>query len=275
MKLVWSKELYARALWEPFFSGVFSYTKSGVYFYYEDDGTVMCACDSEDTPFPVFQPHDKRKLPLPRHWMIIEQADERYLLCGEEIAIHLGINLPTIPVPAKLRTEYLRRQIPPKHFVEDSFTFGEYQVVHKGERGYACRKDGTQIWKFVGQGYLYTDIFRQADNLYFGTAGAGGGFYIIDICTGTPILSLRTGSTTVIQQRGSCSYIYTGIGKKKSRLLCVDISRGEILDEIELPGTASSYSVLGQWENYMYTVTYRYQKGCVKNAIFSCILLDE
>lgn len=275
MRLIWSRKLYTQDPWEPYFRGVFSYRKSGISFYYEDGGAVKCICGCTDTPATLLQPSREHRIPLPHHWMIVEQEGERYLLCGEEAAIHLGPNLPISPVPDGLCREYRRQQMPASHFVEDSFTFEEYQIRHKGEWGYSCQKNGTEIWKFVGHGYLYTGMFRKADHLYFGTAGAGGYFYILDIHTGVPVLSLRTGGTTVILQRGSCGYLYTGVGKKKSQLICVDFSSGEIMDEIELPGTVSSYSVLGLWEDCIYTVTFQYKKGCVINAVFSCISLNE
>ena len=74
----------------------------------------------------------------------------------------------------------------------------------------------------------------RGDNLYFGTAGLAAIFYILNIHTGVPILSLRTGGTTVIQRRGSHAYLYTGVGQRKSQLICVDLISGSILDEIEL-----------------------------------------
>ena len=154
----------------------------------------------------------------------------------------------------------------------------EYQVRHKGEWGYICQKDGQDIWTFGGRGYLYTDMQREGDNLYFGTAGAGGYFYILNIHTGVPILSLRTGGTTVIQRRGSHAYLYTGVGQRKSQLICVDLISGNILDEMELPGIASDVRVLGLWEDCIYTMTFEYKSkryyDQVKNVIYSGIALD-
>ena len=208
--------------------------------------------------------------------MIIKQDDALFLLCGEQIAIELKTGRSKIPAPDNLQSEYQRRKPSPEHFVEDSFVLNEYQVRHKGEWGYICQKDGQDIWTFGGRGYLYTDMQREGDNLYFGTAGAGGYFYILNIHTGVPILSLRTGGTTVIQRRGSHAYLYTGVGQRKSQLICVDLISGSILDEIELPGIASDRSALGMRENHVYTITFTYKKryGAVKDALYSCIALD-
>ena len=84
--------------------------------------------------------------------------------------------------------------------------------------------------------------------------------------------------TTVIQRRGSHAYLYTGVGQRKSQLICVDLTSGSILDEIELPGIASDDRVLGLWEDCIYTMTFEYKSkryyDQVKNAVYSCIALD-
>ncbi len=158
--------------------------------------------------------------------------------------------------------------------MEDSFVFDEYQISHKGEWGYSCKKDGVEIWQFSGRGYLYTDILRISDKIFFGTAGFGGYFYILNLSTGNPILSLRTGGTTVVKQCGALCYLYTGVGGRKSRLACLNVSDGRILEDIELPGTASDDSVLKLHENNVYTVTFQYKECYVENAILSCISLN-
>lgn len=158
--------------------------------------------------------------------------------------------------------------------MEDPFVFGEYQISHQQEWGYSCKKDGIEIWKFSGRGYLYTEIFKRSDQIYFGTAGLGGYFYILNINTGNPILKLRTGGTTVIKQCGDYVYLYTDVGRKKSGLACVNLSDGKILEDIELPGAASIDSVLEVYENKAYTITFQYKNNAVEHAVLSCILLN-
>ena len=145
--------------------------------------------------------------------------------------------------------------------------FGEYQISHQQEWGYSCKKDGIEIWKFSGRGYLYTEIFKRSDQIYFGTAGLGGYFYILNINTGNPILKLRTGGTTVIKQCGDYVYLYTDVGRKKSGLACVNLSDGKILEDIELPGAASIDSVLEVYENKAYTITFQYKNNAVEHAV--------
>lgn len=278
MKLIWTRELDVQNPWEPDFHGVFFYQESGIPFYYKDEHLVRCVHGQMDEPEILFEGKQGISPPLPHDWMIIKQDDALSLLCGERIAIELKTGRSKIPAPDNLQSEYQRRKPSPEHFVEDSFVLNEYQVRHKGEWGYICQKDGQDIWKFGGRGYLYTDLRREGNNLYFGTAGAGGYFYILNIHTGVPILSLRTGGTTVIQRRGSHAYLYTGVGQRKSQLICVDLISGNILDEMELPGIASDDRVLGLWEDCIYTMTFEYKSkryyDQVKNVIYSCIALD-
>lgn len=275
MKRIWNRKLSTQSPWEPQFSGVFFSQPSGISFYYEDGGTVKSISGCSDAPVTLLPPTPG--LPLPRKWMLVEQADDRFLMCGEEIAIRLGSDLPVDPVPDRLRMEYRRRRSQPGHLVEDAFSFGDYQIFHKGEWGYVCRKNGEALWKFSGHGYLYTEMFCKGDHLCFGTAGAGGYFYILDLPTGAPVLRLQTGGTTVVLQEGGRGYLYTGVGKRKSQLVCIDFSTGETLDTIDLPGTATADSVLGMWDGCIYTVTFQYEKwgGSVRNAVFSCSSLAD
>lgn len=279
MKLVWSQKLYLQDPWKPALEGVFFYQKSGVSFYFKDAGAVKCVCGCTNMPSVLFRPEARQLcIPLPRNWQVVNQVSDNFLMCNEEIAINLMNGVLINPVPDSMLREYRRKRLPDKHFEEDSFTLGEYQIRHKGQWGYICQKGGTDIWKFAGRAYLHTDMQREGDNLYFGTAGAGGYFYILNIHTGVPILSLRTGGTTVIQRRGSHAYLYTGVGQRKSQLICVDLISGNILDEMELPGIASDDRVLGLWEDCIYTMTFEYKSkryyDQVKNVIYSCIALD-
>ena len=74
------------------------------------------------------------------------------------------------------------------------------------------------------------------------------------------------------------AHIYTGVGQRKSQLICVDLISGGVLDEMELPGIASDVRVLGLWEDCIYTMTFEYKSkryyDQVKNVIYSCIALD-
>lgn len=274
MKLIWSRELCIQDPWEPKFHGIFSHCESGVSFYYMDSNMVMSICGCAGNPVVLATQTNEMKIPLPRYWVVAENEGEDYLLCGEKVAISLQKNLLVHPAPEGLRNVYWKLQTSSEHLVEDSFVFDEYQISHKGEWGYSCKKDGVEIWQFSGRGYLYTDILRIYDKIFFGTAGFGGYFYILNLSTGNPILSLRTGGTTVIKQRGDLFYIYTGVGKRKSKLACINASDGRILEDIELPGIASCESVLELHENSIYTVTFQYKKGYVENAILSCISLN-
>ena len=274
MKLIWSRNLYIQNPWEPKFRGVFSHCKSDISFYYMDGSTVMMVCGCVGNPIALTGKTNGLKIPLPRYWAIVEAKKERYLMCGDGIAINLEKNIPIAPASEDLRNIYQKYLVSSKHFVEDPFVFGEYQISHQQEWGYSCKKDGIEIWKFSVRAYLHTEIFKISDQIYFGTAGLGGYFYILNINTGNPILKLRTGGTTVIKQCGDYVYLYTDVGRKKSGLACVNLSDGKILEDIELPGAASIDSGLEVYENKAYTITFQYKNNAVEHAVLSCILLN-
>lgn len=269
MQLLWSKKIYAQDPWEPKFKGVFSDKGPGIIFYYMDGGSIKSIYVHNGKSDVLFQEQEEVALPLPQHWTIVTQEETSYLLCGEQICIDLGKRAIVNPVPEKLRQAYRKQQVPPKHFEDDIFVFNEYQIEHKGEWGYSCKKNNKIIWSFSGKGYLHTDICRWHDYVYFGTAGYGGYFYILDINNGRPILSLCTGGTSVVKRCGSRCYLYTA--GKRPQLLGVALSDGHIFDTVDLPGKVTDYSALGLCNHEIYAVSFEYKKGTLVNAILSCI----
>ena len=98
MKLIWSRNLYIQNPWEPKFRGVFSHCKSDISFYYMDGSTVMMVCGCVGNPIALTGKTNGLKIPLPRYWAIVEAKKERYLMCGDGIAINLEKNVPIAPV---------------------------------------------------------------------------------------------------------------------------------------------------------------------------------
>jgi hypothetical protein len=93
-------------------------------------------------------------------------ADRPKLLLNEELALDLSaFEITHLPDT----TEYGRLRKPEKYYVEASFTHEGYEISHKGNFGYQCRRNGEKIWEFRSQGYLYTDICFRADRVFFGT----------------------------------------------------------------------------------------------------------
>ena len=141
MKLVWSQKLFLQDPWEPALEGVFFYQKSGVSFYFRDAGAVKCVCGCTNMPSVLFRPAaNQQRIPLPRNWQVVTQVGDNFLMCNEEIAINLMNGVLINPVPDSMLREYRRKRLPDKHFEEDSFTLGEYQIHHKGQWGYICQK---------------------------------------------------------------------------------------------------------------------------------------
>ena len=270
MEIKWTKELPSDKPWEAEYHGVFFQAKDNISFCYRDfrdliyigepdlSVTKLTGCDFG--------------LTLPAEWIITEVKNKRFLLCGKDKAFELT------PVPvqcaydSELKNAYRSQYISPIHYSIDSYTFGNYVIEHSGEWGYLCKEGNQTLWKFSGRGYLYTDIYRVGNNIFFGTAGQGGYFYILDIRTGIPILSLKTGGTTQIEQNGYHCYILTRF--PKTSLLCIDLLTGDIVDSQELPGTANDYGRLRFHGGQIYAVTFQYKKGRLQNALMTCVYID-
>ena len=142
-------------------------------------------------------------------------------------------------------------------FSDDSFVFEKYIISHKGEFGYRCYMDNALLWEFKGQGYLYTEMERYGNMVVFGTAGAGGHFYGIDINTGQSIIDINTKGTRKYCYQNNCFYIYQC--GPKGKLLKVGIN-GEVNEEIILPGLVTTVCPLALINNRIYTLFFTKKK---------------
>lgn len=268
MKQLWTKELVSDQAWEPNYQGVFSKDQNGnVAFYYLNGNHVMRA---EECGVSVAGEAPKEyAIPLPAHWIVTKEKNSTYLLCADQMAVNLENGATVFPMPQELQAAYQQEAVRPKYYEEASYRFGEYEVQHKGEWGYLCKAGKQKIWEFNGRGYLYTDIRKWQDRIFFGTAGCGGYFYILDLQSGTPIMTLRTGGTTVIGQNHSLCYLFQC--GTKPQLLCVDLTQGRVVDSIILPGKATDYSALTYADGHIYTVTFRYCRGELCGAFLNCV----
>ena len=93
---------------------------------------------------------------------------------------------------------------------ESDFSFPPYTISHKGSFGYVCSRDGTPVWSFRTQGYLYTDMKLYGDTVIFGTAGAGGHFVALRLTDGTPVSDVNTKGTDRYLTVGNRFYTYAG-----------------------------------------------------------------
>lgn len=267
MKIEWTTTLTNQNYSEPEFQGLFRVTNGSIMFYYKDGNDLVYIGDPGWSINKVSV--SNAILPLPRHWLGVEQQGESFLLCGEEISFRLSATPSPCQYDGALRQCYTAQRTPVYHYENDSFNFEEFIIEHVGEFGYVCKKDGKICWSFTGRGYLYTEMYNIQNSMYFGTAGRGGYLYIINIETGEPILSLNTGGTTqILTVQEKC---FVAVRHPKNSLLCIDLITGRIVDGIDVPGAVNNYSRLHFCDNKIYLTTFQYRSRRLQNALLSCI----
>lgn len=264
MKLLWSKPVPMDNPWEPYYAGVFCKTGDKVHFLYKDGRSI--AVLAEDSEGVENVSAGEYPIPLPRQWILTENGNQEKLLLNEELLLDIsGFEIITSRDPEEYRS--LRQ--PEKYYEEASFSYDGYTISHSGYFGYQCEKDGQSLWVFRGQGYLYTDICFREDRVFFGTAGQGGYFYVLDMNTGNSLAKIKTGGTASFVTVGDRCYVLSN--GKTAKLLCVDLTDGSICGEAELPGKASVYSRLRLIDGRIHAITFSRKKDILHNAIWNCI----
>ena len=169
--------------------------------------------------------------------------------------------------------QILAASVRPEHYFEThAFAFDEYCISHRGHCGYCCTKDGKEIWDFLGKAYLYTEIFRWKNRVFFGTAGYGGYFYVLDIDTGEVLIAVKTGGTASIAQKDNLCYFSSKSNKRNtSKILCVDLQDVRIVDEIEVHGEVTPESKLQIIGSQIHAVTFVQRNGRCINAIWNVV----
>lgn len=140
------------------------------------------------------------------------------------------------------------------------YYFDDHTIAHKGPWDYVCRRDGEQVWTFEGQAWRYTDIEKYGSNIYFGTAGQGGYFYLLNLHTGKPLLELKTGGTAHIYARRD-NKLYLLRQEDQAQLVCVDLNDGTILECLTLPGVVNEVCGIKLIGNTVHAVTLFYEHG--------------
>ncbi len=264
--------IQARGCMSGNYAGRFAKIDNEIYFYFPN-GKELCCIKFGDPSKTVIIPTPGELLPLPRRWELIECDHEQYLFMNRFMNNGIVVNLrspDTMPSPSeKVLYQNELAKKPEKYYVEASFTFGEYCISHKGEWGYICTKDTKKIWEFKGWAYLYTPIYRWNDYIYFGTAGQGGYFYMLDLKTGKPVLEIKTRGTAYIERCGNLCYITQR--DKESKLLCVDLNTGKIVDQVLLFGKATQDSVIRVIDDDIHVITYLYKKDILQQVIWNRI----
>lgn len=273
MQLNWSKVIHSADPWEPYYNGFFHKSKNCVLFFYEDNNALCALQQKEESADAIYTTGSGSILPLPAKWTVVNDGDDSFLFLDKDNVIHLS-SLETVnDLPATLLAAYQKVRKSGAYYEEAPFVLNEYCISHKGNSSYKCTKNEQLIWEFRGQAYLYTDIRRWNNRVYFGTAGNGGYLYVLDIDTGEALTKIKTGGTSAIVQNDRFCYFLGN--EKTAKLFCVDLSDGKVVQEISLPGKALSESVVQQIDNQIHAITFVYKGDYLKHAVWSCISLEH
>ena len=236
MRLIESVTIQHENPWEPELDGLFLDRNGGVKFCFMEGWSVVA--QSEDGSKEVwYTAPEGERLELPYHWTGAAKG-----------------------VSPMLRTWWPSDT--------EIYYFEDYTISHTSQWSYICKKAKETVWKFKGYAWRYTTIERFGDNIYFGTAGQGGYFYLLNLHTGEALLKLKTGGTVNIYARRE-NRLYLLQQEKKAYLVCIDLNDGTILERLELPGKAHQDSAIRRIGDTIHCVTFTYKGGSVKEALWN------
>jgi len=272
MNMYQSRYIPSSNPWEPSFLGAFFHNGYVPCFLYKEKQDVCLLPLTCDVPTAIHVDLGNEVLPLPFGWIMLEYCGRPFLFVKPNIAIDLLQEKQLSFVPEPLREEYITHARPEMYFEKHQFCFDDYCISHKGNCGYHCTKAGEAIWEFIGKAYLYTDICRWNDRVYFGTAGRGGYLYVLDINTGDPIASIKTGGTACIAQMGHLCFVTSKSKKQNSSiLLCLDLRDGSVVHELALHGGVTENSKLQIIGQQLHIVTFENRGDQLQNAIWNIV----
>ena len=236
MKLIDSMKIQHENPWEPDLDGLFLNRDGSIKFCFKEGSSVVA--QSEDCAIEIwYTAPEGERLELPYHWTGAARG-----------------------VAPMLRTWWPSDT--------EIYYFEDYTISQTSQWSYVCKKAGEAVWKFKGYAWRYTTIEQFGDNIYFGTAGQGGYFYLLNLHTGQPLLKLKTGGTVNLYARRE-NRLYLLQQDKKAYLVCVDLEDGNILDRLELPGKVCQHSAIRLIGGAVHCVTFTYRGGPVKEALWN------
>ena len=236
MRLIESVTIQHENPWEPELDGLFLRRGGPVTFCYKENQSVVAQSLDGEREIWYTAPEGER-LELPYHWTGAAKG-----------------------VPPMLRTW--------RPSDTEIYYFEDYAISHTSQWSYICQKAGETVWKFKGYAWRYTTMEQFGENIYFGTAGQGGYFYLLNLHTGEPLLKLKTGGTVNIHARRE-NRLYLLQQEKKAYLVCIDLNDGTILERQELPGKADQHSAIKLIGDMVHAVTFTYKGGPVKEALWN------
>lgn len=266
MNVLWNKKVEVENLWIPQCFGLFIKLNKTVSFFFQNNSKLLSLSEEDVNPQVI---HSESSIPLPYDWRAVETAEDSFLLFSEDFGLNLKNNELCHKISPQLQAEYKHQKRPANYYVDAPKYLGEYTILHKGNWGYICMKDHSKLWEFTGRAYLYTDMIRWNDRLFFGTGGQGGYFYVLDIQTGVPLTAIKTGGTQCIIHADNHCYVLSN--EKKGQLLCIDLLDGRIVSKCDLPGTADLKSRITRIDNHIHAITFNGPRSQPKSMTWSCI----
>ena len=237
MKLIKSVKLHHEDAAETDFDGLFLKREGTVKFCYREQNRVV-AQSQEGRREVWYTPPEGENLELPRYW-----ANASKFFAPTVLMHHPSIH--------------------------EIYYYSEHVIRHTGPCSYVCEKDNERVWTFQSDAERQTCIERYGDSIYFGTAGRGGYFYLLNLYTGRPLLELKTGGTVNIYASWN-NRLYLLQQEKKAYLVCIDLDDGTILERMELPGKATRNSAVRLLGDTVHAVTFAYDKnGSLEGALWN------
>ena len=269
MNILWSKYIKTGDVWPPNCFGLFGKIENKVVFFFKDRSNLLSISEEAIEPQLLYSCDRNEDLPLPSSWAVVETPNNAFLLFSADRGVDLKNNELSLDIPAQIRMAYTQEVHPAEYYVEAPQPLGEFTIFHKGNCGYICKRENVILWEFTGRAYLYTDMMRWKDRLFFGTGGNGGFFYVLDIHSGSPVASIKTGGTRCIVQVDNLCYVLRN--EKNAQLLCIDLSDGRIVSQCDLPGIATIDSRVVMIENLIHVITFNFSRSKTDSFTWSCV----
>lgn len=269
MQVLWHKQIKTCDPWEPDFFGLFHKERWGVTFFFKGKNSLLTLSKDDLDPQVLYLCCDGERLSLPQDWTIVETQDASFLLVAKDKGINLKTRQFIEQIPVQIQTAYSQHIRPEKYYEESPQHLGEYTIWHKGNCGYICRKDASKLWEFSGKAYLYTDMMRWEDRIFFGTGGRGGYFYVLDIQDGTTLVSMKTGGTRCFAHDDNLCYVLCN--EKNAQLCCIDLASGRMVSQCNLPGIATINSRISMIDDQIHAITFDYTGSRLDGFTWSCI----
>lgn len=269
MNVLWSKHVEIQDLWTPTCFGLFSKQENKVTYFFSNNSKLV-SISEEDTKPQVRHSFGRNEIfPLPSKWTVVETETAAYLLFSDNCGFNLKNNEVSYDIPDEIRLEHSQHVRPEKYLVENPQQLGEFTILHKGNFGYICKQENTQLWEFTGRAYLYTEMMRWENRLFFGTGGYGGYFYVLDIRNGLPLVSIKTGGTRCLVHVDNLCYVLKN--EKTAQLLCIDLSDGRTVSQCDLPGIATLESRITMIDNLIHVITFNISHSKSDGFTWSCV----